>query len=119
VRRNIYLVVREALHNMVKHSGATHVTISLTPQPSKPHPPAPSPAKPHPPAPSPPGEGVKGEWLTLSIRDNGKGFDPDKLEFPGNGLVNMKKRMNDVGGEFRINSKPGEGTIIELGVTLK
>ena len=37
-----------------------------------------------------------------------------KLEFPGNGLVNMKKRMKDIGGEIVIRSEKGVGTEIEL-----
>jgi len=57
--------------------------------------------------------------VRLSIRDNGKGFDPGKLEFPGNVLISMKKRMHDTGGEFFIHSHPGEGTEIELEITRK
>jgi signal transduction histidine kinase len=91
VRRNVYLVVREALHNVVKHSGATRVDIRWSM--------------------------VDGRF-SISIKDDGKGFDPEKLEFPGNGLVNMKKRMNDIGGEIVINSEPGLGTEIELIVSL-
>jgi len=61
------------------------------------------------------GKGAKGERLwRLSIRDNGKGFDPDKLEFPGNGLINMRKRMTEIDGEFIIRSTPGEGTVLHL-----
>jgi len=120
VRRNIYLVVREALHNVVKHSGATEVVIALSP--SLPATPMTSPLRlsrydndlpPLPPLLE--GEGAKGERsFTLSIRDNGKGFDPDKLEFPGNGLVNMKKRMEDVGGRLAIESRPDNGTVIRI-----
>jgi len=55
----------------------------------------------------------------IRIKDDGKGFDPGKMEFPGNGLINMKKRMNDIGGELVIHSKPGEGTEIELVVQAK
>ncbi|MDX9905403.1 MAG: histidine kinase [Bacteroidales bacterium] len=90
-RRNVYLVVREALHNVVKHSGATRVDIRLSM--------------------------VDGRFSIL-IRDDGKGFDMEKLEFPGNGLVNMKKRMNDIGGEIRIKSEPGSGTEIEMDLLL-
>jgi signal transduction histidine kinase len=91
IRRNVYLVVREALHNVVKHSGATRAGLTLKVEDSK---------------------------FKISIRDDGKGFDPDKLEFPGNGLINMKKRMNDIGGEIFIRSEPGLGTEIELIVSL-
>lgn len=80
---------------MVKHAGATEVVIHLTP-----------------PAPSPREEGEKGVWL--SIHDNGKGFDPDKPDFPGNGLVNMQKRMEEIGGRFEMESVPGKGTTVKL-----
>jgi len=109
IRRNIYLIVREALHNVVKHSGATEVVITLSP--SLPATPMTSPLNPL----SLKERGRKGERsLILSIRDNGKGFNPDNLEFPGNGLVNMKKRMKDIRGTFNITSVMGEGTIIEI-----
>jgi signal transduction histidine kinase len=91
-RRNIYLAVREALHNVVKHSGAKIVDIRLS---------------------------IFDCRFSISIKDDGKGFDGDKLEFPGNGLVNMKKRMNDIGGEIVIKSETGLGTEIELIVSLK
>jgi len=90
-RRNIYLVVREALHNVVKHSAATRVDIKLS---------------------------ILNSRFSISIKDDGKGFDPGKLEFPGNGLINMKKRMNDIGGEIMIQSKTGEGTEIEIVVAM-
>ena len=91
VRRNIYLVFREALHNVVKHSGAMKVDLRMK---------------------------IENLRFTISIKDNGKGFEPEKLEFPGNGLVNMKKRINDIGGEIVILSEPGSGTEIELVVSL-
>jgi signal transduction histidine kinase len=87
VRRNVYLVVREALHNAIKHSGATQIDLRLN---------------------------VEDFGLKISIKDNGKGFEPEKLELHGNGLINMKKRMNDIGGKIDINSKLGEGTEIKL-----
>ena len=92
VRRNVYLVAREALHNVVKHSGATKVQIAFV---------------------------MNEHGFRFMIKDDGKGFEPDRMEFPGNGLVNMKKRMNDIGGEFVIRSKVGEGMEIELVVSLK
>jgi signal transduction histidine kinase len=85
VRRNIYLVSREAFHNVVKHSGATKVRVSLV---------------------------LNDHGFRILIKDNGNGFEIDKLDFKGNGLVNMKKRMNDIGGEIVIRSSAGEGTEI-------
>jgi signal transduction histidine kinase len=91
VRRNIYLVVREALHNLVKHSGATQVNISLI---------------------------MNKHGFNIIIKDDGKGFDPDNMKFPGNGLVNMKKRMNEIGGEFLVSSKVNNGTEISIFVEI-
>lgn len=87
VRRNIYLVVREALHNVVKHAAATEVGISMK---------------------------LNKYEIIITIKDNGKGFNPGNLEFPGNGLINMKRRLSDINGEFRVRSKVGEGTELEL-----
>lgn len=92
VRRNVYLVVREAMHNVVKHAVAQKVSVSMR---------------------------MNEHGFRVMIKDDGKGFDHDSPEFPGNGLVNMKKRMSDIDGEFLIKSKTGEGTTIELIVPLK
>jgi signal transduction histidine kinase len=85
IRRNVFLVVKESLNNIVKHSGATEVRITL--------------------------EKVSG-GLKLLIHDNGKGIDFDKLRQFGNGLKNMKKRMEDIGINFTIENK--NGTLITL-----
>jgi signal transduction histidine kinase len=85
VRRNLYLIVREALNNIVKHAKANEVEISMA---------------------------ASQDNLEIIIRDNGVGFDPGNLNFQGNGLLNMKKRIHDIGGEFKLNSKSGEGTEI-------
>lgn len=85
IRRNIFLVVKEALNNILKHSKATRVTIKL--------------------------EKVSG-GLTLTIHDNGVGIDFDNLRQFGNGLKNMKKRMEDVHIDFDIENK--DGTTITL-----
>jgi len=87
VRRNVYLVAREAIHNVIKHAGATKVRINLE---------------------------INEQGFRIRIKDDGKGFDPGMLEFPGNGLINMKKRMNDIGGELHIISQKEAGTEIEL-----
>ncbi len=81
----IHRVVQEAVHNAIKHAKATKIEISID----------------------------KPKNYKLSIIDNGKGFDLNTIE-KGNGLTNMKKRVNDLGGEFSIDSKLNEGTIISL-----
>jgi LytS/YehU family sensor histidine kinase len=45
----------------------------------------------------------------FSIHVNGRGFNPEKLKSPGNGLVNMKNRMKDFGRTFQITSRVGKG----------
>ncbi len=85
IRRNVFLVVKEALNNILKHSKATEVGITL----------------------------VRVEdGLTLYIQDNGTGIDMEKLRKFGNGLKNMKKRMADIHGDFTIENK--EGTLITM-----
>jgi signal transduction histidine kinase len=78
-RRNIFLSVKETLHNVVKHSGATKVIISIQ----------------------------TGEKIRISIQDNGRGFNPDAVRSFSNGLGNIVKRMKDIGGFAEISSHSG------------
>jgi ligand-binding sensor domain-containing protein/signal transduction histidine kinase len=89
-RHNVFLVVKEAINNIVKHSGASEMRLSLD---------------------------VTGEELLIQIEDNGHGFSPETLDSFGNGLENMKKRIEDVGGRFALSSAT-EGTRIKLAVPL-
>jgi signal transduction histidine kinase len=85
IRRNVFLVVKEALNNILKHAKATEVNITL----------------------------IRVEnCLTLYIQDNGTGINMDKLRQFGNGLKNMKKRMADIDVEFSIENK--NGTLITM-----
>ncbi|WP_148707263.1 ligand-binding sensor domain-containing protein [Chitinophaga skermanii] len=87
-RRNIYLAVKESLHNVVKHAQATEVTVEI----------------------------LVGKNLHITIHDNGKGFDPEKVRLFGNGLKNIQKRMQVVGGTAEITSQ--NGTIVNLDIPL-
>lgn len=87
VRRNLYLVIREALHNAMKHAGASQVSIVLE---------------------------IPEKGFAIRIKDNGRGFDADGLQYHGNGLFNMKKRINDIGGKIQVTSAPGKGTEINI-----
>jgi signal transduction histidine kinase len=87
-RRNIYLAVKEALHNIVKHAAAAHVCINFR---------------------------INHE-LTITIKDDGRGFDVNKNRPYSNGLINMKKRMQDIGGTFEIMNS--EGTQVSLSAPL-
>jgi two-component system sensor histidine kinase UhpB len=90
VRKNLYLIFKEATNNMVKYAGATKATFAI--------------------------RGEK-DHLSMEIRDNGKGFNPDKLS-EGNGLKNMKKRAEEIGAKLFIKSFPGNGTSIQLVVAV-
>ena len=81
----IYRVVQEALHNCCAHSQATAVHINVRQEP---------------------------ERLTLSIRDNGKGFDVRHSK--GLGLLGIEERAAHLGGKCSIHSEPGTGTAIAI-----
>lgn len=83
VRHNLFMVFKETINNALKHSGATEVVVRVVLEPGQ---------------------------LILSIQDNGNGFDTRQESDLGNGLLNMKKRMEEVGGTWRIESQPGSGT---------
>ena len=87
-RRNIYLTVKEALHNIIKHAQARHVKIKFR----------------------------VNHQLSITILDDGIGFDKNNIRSFSNGISNMKKRMNDIGGSIQIINK--NGTMIELAAPL-
>jgi two-component system sensor histidine kinase ChiS len=91
LRRNLSLVVKEALHNIVKHSAATEVSISV---------------------------GYVKDKLEILVADNGKGFVVQERQGTGNGLKNMQKRISDVGGMLSIESMPGRGTRLAIETSL-
>jgi Amt family ammonium transporter len=91
VSLNIYRVMQEALTNVVKHSGAGRATITASLM-----------------------EG--GAFYTFSIKDNGSGM-PKHVKY-GEGIPSMSDRMKMLGGTFRIDSEPGQGTEIMLEVPI-
>ena len=86
VRKNFYLVFKEAITNVIKYSQATRVAIFLY---------------------------EKNKSIMLTIRDNGKGI-PVNAETKGNGLLNMSRRAAEIHAELNIVSGDGAGTEIEL-----
>ena len=89
-RHGVFLAAREALNNIVKHSGATEVQLRITLS-----------------------EGL----LEIRIHDNGCGFEPDYAT-GGNGMGNLKLRMQDAGGHFHIETFRGQGTTVFLTLPL-
>jgi signal transduction histidine kinase len=100
VRHNLFLVVKEALNNVVKHAGASEARIQIA---------------------------VESKELILTIEDNGKGFLQDGAQngdqkiaagCQRDGLGNMRKRVESIGGRMELDSGPGRGTRVELTITL-
>jgi two-component sensor histidine kinase len=87
LRRQIFLIFKESVHNVLRHSGATEVSIDFR---------------------------VEHGWLNLKVTDNGRGFDfvPDH---DGHGLRSMRERAQSVGGGIEVSSSP-QGTAVALRV---
>jgi signal transduction histidine kinase len=83
VRHNLYLVIREALNNIAKHSHATEAWLKIC---------------------------WNNQVLYITIEDNGSGFKINQTQAPGNGLSNMQRRMGRILGYFECTSELGRGT---------
>lgn len=89
VNRNVFMIVKEALQNIVKHAGATAVVITITLQPK----------------------------FRMEIQDNGVGYDL-KSKSGGNGLRNMNARGAALGAQLTMDSQPGKGSRIAFEIEL-
>jgi signal transduction histidine kinase len=85
-RRDMFLVFKEALHNIVKHARASRVDIEISQARGRFH---------------------------LRVQDNGVGFE-EKNSAAGNGLKNLRLRMARLGGQVAVKSEPGRGTTVTL-----
>jgi signal transduction histidine kinase len=86
VRHQLYLALKEALHNVIKHANATEVWVRLK---------------------------ISQNSLTLSVEDNGRGFETSSAPAIGSdGLTNLRHRMEEIGGQFEQQSEPARGTRI-------
>jgi ligand-binding sensor domain-containing protein/signal transduction histidine kinase len=86
VRRELLLILKESVTNIAKHAKATEASVEIA---------------------------VDGSRLSLTIRDNGRGFDTE-ASFDGNGVYSMRNRVQALGGRLDIASKPGLGTTVSL-----
>ena len=90
-RQHIYLILKEAINNLVKYSEASLASIRI---------------------------GCQNSHLEIELKDNGKGFDTAKAG-TGNGLRSMKNRAKLMQAELTISSSEGQGTRVTLGLKIK
>jgi signal transduction histidine kinase len=91
IRHNITLAFKESLNNVIKHAKAKEVTVRIT---------------------------FDGMFLYIVIQDNGCGFNAD-VGAAGNGLKNIRLRLESIGGSAFIESEPGKGTKVSLRLFIK
>ena len=89
-RRNLFMIYKEGISNIIKHANATKVEIKLSRERNK---------------------------LVLSMKDNGKGFDV-KASRSGNGLKNIKERALSFNGSSNFTSSPNKGTLLKVELKL-
>ena len=87
VRHNVFLAFKESVNNVVKHAQASSVNIRLRLEP---------------------------DTFTIEVEDNGRGLAGQPEKSGRNGLKNLRKRMEDVGGNFSIGPATGRGTLVRL-----
>ena len=90
-RKNLLLIAKEAINNILKHAEATRIDVFFNEQ---------------------------NKMVLLEIQDNGIGMKETEKTFSGNGLQNMKNRTEKINGEFKIKSELGVGTTISCLVPL-
>jgi signal transduction histidine kinase len=91
-RHQLFLAFKEALTNIVRHSGATEVRLNIQ---------------------------VKQGQVRLSIADNGRGWVHANQTEGMDGVANMRARLEKLGGRFEVNSKTGQGTIVRFELPLR
>jgi signal transduction histidine kinase len=88
---HLYRIAQEALRNAVRHSGATQVAVELN---------------------------EEGNHYTLSVRDNGRGFDGTPSSSTRMGLGTIRYRARLLGASCEIDSKPAVGTVVRCSLPL-
>jgi signal transduction histidine kinase/ligand-binding sensor domain-containing protein len=97
-RRQLYLIVKEALHNVIKHAGASSVQLSIV---------------------------LSGRRLVVEVKDDGAGFDLPQTggdardgDLGGHGLASLRSRAEALGGRLTLDTAPGRGTTVRAEVPL-
>ena len=86
MRRNLYLIFKEAVNNIAKYSSASNAHVIIW---------------------------NRDDSLKMTIRDDGNGFEVKTVK-AGNGLINMQHRAEIMKARLNVESIPGKGTIVEL-----
>ncbi len=86
-RHNLFLATKEALNNIVRHAGACEVWLRVN---------------------------LSADALSLTIEDSGQGFAQLPNDANADGVRNMHQRMDEIGGQFQIEGKPGRGTRVSF-----
>ncbi|RYY94129.1 MAG: hypothetical protein EOO11_18490 [Chitinophagaceae bacterium] len=85
----LYRVIQECVNNVIRHSGADRLDISILREPGE---------------------------LIASVEDNGRGFEPD--DSGGMGLRNIRTRVEYLKGEVEFDTHPGRGTVVSIRIPL-
>ena len=91
-RKNILLIIKEALNNIAKYSKASQAKLFI---------------------------GISGKHLDVRITDNGVGFDVEQKKGMGNGLQHMQNRAKELGGYLLVESAAGAGTLLTAGFPVR
>jgi signal transduction histidine kinase len=93
LQRDLFRIAQEALNNALKHAASSSIVVRLA---------------------------VDGERATLTVCDDGAGFDPAAPSVRSRrlGITSMRERAEEAGGTFSITSQPGEGTRVNVEVPL-
>jgi ligand-binding sensor domain-containing protein/signal transduction histidine kinase len=92
VRHNLFLVFKETLNNAMKYSGGSEIKVQIS---------------------------ILNGQLKIVMADNGRGFDVASRRGAGNGLENMQRRMEEIGGNYELSSAPGQGVQTILSAPLR
>lgn len=92
LRHHLFMVVKEAINNIVKHSHATEATLAIS---------------------------VTGGAFEVRVLDNGRGFAPEAAaQSTRSGLRNMRARAAEMGCQFEMTSQPDGGTLVRISIPL-
>jgi len=91
-RHHLFLAFKEAVNNAARHSDASQVTVCAE---------------------------ILSNEAVIHVEDNGRGFEINTASPQGNGLANMKRRLEQIGGRAEINSIPGKGTVVTFHAPLR